>query len=1333
MAFDQTTRNRLQKFVSSAREILSDEFTRQLQAVYGMDPQQGTVAESSSLKHLDDHQRQIADQLRETFEHYLANTPGRGDKDRAKHVLDRIVREQAFTVLNRLAALRMAEARGFLIESIGNGQSSQGFQLYKYACETALGETGDAYSHYLFALFDEFALDLAALFERNSPQGRLFPRDAALLELLNEINHTEIESLWDEDETIGWIYQFWNGRDEIDKMRSASRAPRTSREMAVRNQFFTPRYVVEFLTDNTLGRIWYEMTQGNTALVDSCRYLVRRPTEIFLKLGEPAPEEETPDSESLSQEELLNQPIYIPHRPLKDPRSIRMLDPACGSMHFGLYAFDLFERIYIEAWQLEQQLGPDVFTREADMQALNCTFDSLEAFKQQIPKLIIEHNIYGVDIDPRAVQIAGLSLWQRAQRAWHQQSIKPQQRPTIVKSNIVCAEPMPGEKALLQDFTSKLNPPVLGQLLEVIFDKMQLAGEAGTLLKIEDEIQSAIHNAREQWLKQFTHNSIGDLFQDELVVDAEKTKLGFDLRGIDNGIFWDEAEQQILHALSAYADQAESNAAQKRLFAEDAAKGFAFIDLCKNRFDVLLMNPPFGEASANSKKYIDDTYPKTKGDVLANFIERAVEVTGTSGLVGAITSRTCLFLSTMSGLRESVLGVDAEIELCADLGDGVLDAMVETAAYTISKSFIQPHFFRLVIEKDKEKMLQEACRSNAIENINFIADPREFRPLSGTPYCYWIDAKVVKKLALPQIDMDAASIKVGLQTGDDFRHLRNFWEVPSRLSYHGWKYFSKTEKAIAWHSPINLVVNWKNDGYELKAFTDEKGKLRSRPQNLESYFKPGFSYMLRSSRLVPYIVPKGCIPTAGRSQVFPDEGKEIDVLTICASNLGSAVARFRGEKFGWPKFQAGMIQQLPFAELSDTVKSAAEKNMLTEVSKAKEYYSSDETTLDYVGCDSFVIKREPNTNFKTLLGEENDVAVAECYGLSHEEYEDLQLDLQQAVSLRKEHEETSEEELAKEAAFRHLSWLVGRAFGRWSEAVSPRADSDIYAELPEQAPAFHRQIENTSIQVHGVLDLESSNSLVKHIELIANPELSEKSLSLLEAKSWSVYLSKPTHFFTSHYNQYSQNRRYAPIYWPLQTPSGCYTLWIYYHRLNEQTLYTCVNDFVEPKLQQVEQELSGLRSKSARTTQEEKELEKLSDLASEVRDLRDELLRLAKFWKPNLNDGVQITAAPLWKLFQHKAWQKKLKETWESLEKGDYDWAHLACSIWPRRVLEKCHQDRSLAIAHDVEDVFWHEIEVPIIRRGRDTGEAKLEWHPRDLSEVELNAVIQDVIKERGL
>ena len=285
MPFDQSTRNRLQRFVSDARTLLTEEFSRQLQHVYGLDPDTGEVTDISRLPQLDDARRETCRLLRDTLEHYLAASPSAA----AKESLQRIVREQAFTVLNRLCALRMAEARELLVESVARGYQSKGFQLYSRLAGIALGEMGDAYRCYLFSLFDEFAVDLPVLFDRYSPQGRLFPRESALMPLLDLINHADLESLWAEDETIGWIYQYFNSKEERKKMRDESAAPRNSRELAVRNQFFTPRYVVEFLTDNTLGRIWYEMTKGQTTLKDTCRYLVRRPNEIFLAEGVSCP------------------------------------------------------------------------------------------------------------------------------------------------------------------------------------------------------------------------------------------------------------------------------------------------------------------------------------------------------------------------------------------------------------------------------------------------------------------------------------------------------------------------------------------------------------------------------------------------------------------------------------------------------------------------------------------------------------------------------------------------------------------------------------------------------------------------------------------------------------------------------------------------------------------------------------------------------------------------------------------------------------------------------------------------------------------------------------
>lgn len=175
--------------------------------------------------------------------------------------------------------------------------------------------------------------------------------------------------------------------------------------------------------------------------------------------------------------------------------------------------------------------------------------------------------------------------------------------------------------------------------------------------------------------------------------------------------------------------------------------------------------------------------------------------------------------------------------------------------------------------------------------------------------------------------------------------------------------------------------------------------------------------------------------------------------------------------------------------------------------------------------------------------------------------------------------------------------------------------------------------------------------------------------------------------------------------------------------MTDQTLYTCVNDYVEHKIKEVTNSVNALQAKSKRNRQEEKQLEDLTDFKQELMDFRDELLRVARFWKPNLNDGVQITAAPLWQLFRHRPWQNKLKDTWQKLEKGNYDWAHLAFSIWPKRVVKAAYKDRSIAIAHDLEKDLWQEVEV-----GRDRqGNPKYKWQPRDLSQKELDSIIRHV------
>jgi hypothetical protein len=1336
MAFDQSTRNRLQKFVNDARNLLTEEFTRQLQATYGLDPKAGSVAAVDSLTHLDNRQRQTANVLRDTLAHYLATTHGKGEKDRTKQALTRIVREQAFTVLNRLAALRMAEARGFLLETIARGYNAKGFQLYKQLAGSSLGETGQAYRNYLYSVFDEFSLDLAVLFDRHSAQGRLFPRESALLELLDLINHHGIEPLWAEDETIGWIYQYFNSQEERKKMRAESQAPRNSRELAVRNQFFTPRYVVEFLTDNTLGRIWYEMTQGNTGLVESCRYLVRRPTELFLKPGELAPkqEESAGKTETLSQEELLKQPVYIQHRAIKDPRCIRMLDPACGSMHFGLYAFDLYERIYEEAWQLEAELGAEAFVREVDLKPLHQTYDSFEDYRAEIPRLIIEHNIHGVDIDPRAVQIAGLSLWQRAQRAWQQQGIKPQQRPVVRKSNIVCAEPMPGEKSLLQEFSSSLNPPVLGQLVEAIFDKMELAGEAGTLLKIEEEIQSSIHEARDQWLARSGSNSVSDMFQAELDQATPQKKLGFDLSGVDDESFWDGAEQLILDALSNYADKAESNADQKRLFAEDAAKGFAFIDLCRKRFDVVLMNPPFGSPTKCVFKYAEDIYEDAYVDIYSSFVNRGFSFLA-GGMLGAITPRTFLASSRLENWRRTE--VNNSILILIDYGIGVMDdAMVRSCAYILSKADKNDDLIPVVDARRSNSKDEDTlnCWSDFSNSKRFIFKRHFIETIPGKKFLYFLGEKVHEIIkSSTSFEPKIGTVRKGLTTFDDFRFVKLRWEIPiENIGVGKFEHYAKGGEYKNYATNIHLVINRKKNAGELAAVNMMKnGQVAQSRQGSTYYYRRGCQYTTRSKGFSTRAIPDGCVMSSNAPLILSES--KIDTRYLLAWSNSRFIKSLVEMQSMADDFVPGSIKSLPwrYPEYGQEREVAGLAEKVWGV--YNDLYMMDETYPYF------------NLRVQDLVSD----SIQKAYEVYRERVEHARgeiVDLQKSITtIVDKVYDVDSEQLGEEVLDRDcveeftytisdldiflkklISYFVGVQFGRYVKSHElEKHNISIFSELPSACPIYNTDTSSTK----AIEDGEAlAKSVSQEIRQSFKEEVHYKETIGTDIESLFI---ESCQYFKDHYIEYSASQKYAPIYWPLQTPSGSYTLWVYYHSIKEQTPYACVNDFVQPKLEKIEQSLNTLREKSARSRQEDNDLEKLSDLGSELRDFRDELLRLAKFWKPNLNDGVQITAAPLWKLFQHKAWQKKLKETWEKLEKGDYDWAHLACSIWPERVLRKCHQDRSLAIAHDVEDTFWHEVEVPVMRGKKATGETKLEWQPKELTDYELDALIQAKIKEK--
>lgn len=1456
MAFDQTIRNRLARFVADTRSLLAEEFTRQLQNEYGLDPVSGEATPLENLTHLDDSRRETASLLRETMTHYLASsdcsTPAKEKKAR-QDVLNRIVREQAFTVLNRLCALRMAEARGILIESLARGFQSKGFQLYQRIAGTAMGETGAAYQQFLFSIFDEFALDLSALFDRYSPQGRLFPKEAILLQVLDEINHPDIDPLWAEDETIGWIYQYFNSIEERRQMRAESQAPRNSRELAVRNQFFTPRYVVEFLTDNTLGRLWYEMTQGKTTLVDSCRYLVCRPNEIFFapshqryalekddwvkKVAQTGdfsllPEDPTlqeierfalmidgygaikhiesqthrnneddiqkfadrmlnPRLEELekkqktiwkgsslelwcclfmvqrhfwkegftfsktrseerafskqepalfslwmalrkeliasnsedTQEQLLRQPLYIPHRLIKDPRDIKMLDPACGSMHFGLYAFDLFEKIYDEAWDIEETNGNDALSRSGDLQPLTQEYLDKESFLRDVPRLIIERNIHGVDIDPRAAQIAGLSLWLRAQRSWLKENVRPTDRPQIRKSNVVCAEPMPGETDMLEEFTASLQPKLLGQLLKIIFEKMKLAGEAGTLLKIEDEIREAIADAHAEYRKFVLSQRDDETHLPGLAPEREATLFDFaDIARPED--FWKTAEHRLIKAIKEYAEQASQNGEQRRLFATDAARGFAFIDICRKQYDVAVMNPPFGLVSEKSKEYFQNKYPNDWTEIYACFVSRVLDITSkTHGKIGAITSSLWLYTKHQLQMRLR-LGNSAKLEIFIDVGGGVLDGATVDTGLLIASS--QKCDGRHTVYYYDSHSVPENQNESAIQKAKWRLLPiKLYMNLPLSPFCFHVETKRIAMWSkFASLEPSVATVVTGNSTFDNFRFLRLHTEINNieEGEREKWIPYDKGGHFQPFFNPTPLLWNYANQAREDCFFEiGMRGTDAQVRQSHSSWGKKGLCYSRATSvGFSPRILPEHSVMNEKSISIFPHKDQDLlKLLSILAStytqDLLDAFGRHRN-------IENRAVGGLPIDE--NALKDEALSDFsIQAISHMKKLESFLEISPVFVR-PPFRAEAEEIIENLACLYDQLDATVEAIF------YSEKTKPVSVPRSLLIRKYMTVRFNWNSENDFRNAWWsyIIGCAFFHWR--VAPTVDDpinkdNVFSALPRVAPARNTTPSRDPILVDSPGDKHDIVTACERVAPILHDLFPEEKIPSLEITRDFIR----DEFFDYHYSLYSSiSGRNAPIYWPLSIKSESYTIWVYYNSLTTQTLYTCVNDFAEPKLKQTTEEAARLQVKNNRSSTEDRELEKLLDLEQELTDFRDELLRVAQFWKPNLNDGVEITAAPLWKLFRHRQWSARLKGTWEKLEAGEYDWAHLALSIWPDRVVRASLKDHSYAIAHDLEDQLWQEVKVTKTGRGGRVTET-MEWQPRKLTEMEIHAIVEEVKK----
>jgi hypothetical protein len=1337
---DKTTRNAIERATQQARKLLDDDFSSQLEGTYDI-LRSKTIAQKGGV-HLSARQQFHRDKIVAAIEHKRA-----AGNTAAEAVTD-YVRDAAFTTLNRFVALKMLESRQLVQECITKGEQSGGYREFcGMAPGIALLPDATGYRLYIESLFDEFSTEIKVLFDRRDAASVLWPKRQTFEALLIILNAPDLSGVWGEDETIGWVYQFFNSGEERRKMRDESASPRNSRELAVRNQFFTPRYVVQFLVDNTLGRLWLEMHGEDTRLAHLCEYLVR--------------------SDGTSLQARLR----------KDPRDLRILDPACDSGHFLLYTYDLLLAIYEEAWSVEV-VSPK---SEATGRSLREDYPDLVNLRRAVPRLIVEYNLHGVDIDPRCAQIAALALWLRAQRAWKELGIAAPDRPRINRTHIVVAEPIPGDALLVEEFAARLDPPLLRDLFRKMVAESRLAGELGTLLRIEDSISVELRRAREQFVKQRQTTSFLP------GMEPLERQGALDLSGIDEDHFFHEAEARIVQALHDFAATSSGTGrVRRRLFVGDAAQGVALVDLVRTRFDVILMNPPFGDAVPSTREALENSYPSARLDLYACFVCSALDRLLSGGRLGVISSRLGLFLGTLESWRSDVLlGGSGKLEFLADLGHNVLDgALVEAAAYVISlqTSGDDPWACGLLDSDDKSSaLLDEIARDSTSHwRPNLLALARE---LPGKPIPYWLPVAAVQHLVSPgRLAGIGAQALVGLQTDDDFRFVRLSWEV-----IHGsvgvqkhWHYFAKGGEYSPYYDDIHLVVNWSHDAHELKSFIQQRYSWTKNARSAGRYGEVGLTYPERTtSEFSPRPLPKGTVFSIAGPSILcrkPDDSFALLALFYTrwyrliieayvgggdAVNAGSAARHYK----------TGIVNSLPLPPVGEqNWADLIEIGRKCSLARACEF-SFDETSRlfngfplsngsweDYCGKllsqfeDLYVRREELSFRAECIaadifgLAEEELAYIRTEYGLHPAELRNGSDDRTVNALLETDHADLCRELVQQHGFSRQISklshwtnktyetvahvlnmpvhavvekrrlegrvpkwWIVdlasklisywlGVAVGRWtppaSTSIAP-LDPNLLLHLPERPPAeSNDRVRGLEVMVD---DPGHQDDILLRVTKVAEAMgFGELDIDLVAkgagAEDIRQYIRKE--FFDSHISKYSKSRRSAPVYWQIATKSASYSIWLYSQSISKDTLYNIQNDYVVPKLTHEERKLAAFVQAvgSNPSAKERKEITAQEAFVEELRAFLDDVKCVAPLWSPTPGDGTALTMAPLWRLVpQHTSWQKGLRAKWDELSSGDHDWANVAMHLWPERVVPKCAIDRSFAIAHGLEEVLWVE------------------------------------------
>ena len=671
-----------------------------------------------------------------------------------------------YTVVNRLAALRCMEVRNFIDDEVtafrDDGLTPAADRL---VTEEFMLEEEAVLEAYRNAC-DDLAEEIEILFDRSTAYSQIDPDDDTYEDLCGMLDGVPDE-VWQADDVLGWVYEYYNVKLLDDLRRKSDREGLEPEDVPAANQFYTPHWVVRMLTDNSLGKLYLEHTGELQDVVDAQEEF--SPDE---RKNRPLSPDESPDIADfctyLVPSEKEGEPTDFNH-----PKELQVIDPACGSGHFLLYAFDVLERI----WRAETDLDA-----------------------KEIPRKILRHNLYGVDLDMRACQLAAFNLYLKGRTRAAAEGADGFDMPEV---GIVCADAKVADVEGVEEVFEEVagDDREVQQALDRILDAFEEVHGLGSLLDVR--------------------GTLGDLFEDDADVGGTQLTLGDDPRE-------SHTLGQVLHSLH---EAVEEHRVADSFLAQDLRSFVRLLDILAQDYDVALMNPPYGGGGKMPdvvQEYVREKY-EYKANYYVSFFEVCERLSRDAGRIGMLIPRSFLYKGRFTGFRTDFVGSKGGFDFLAEFGLGVLDNATVRTVGSVVRTGNYPNqtgrFYRLYDLPTKEK---EAGYVDTIsqENIDvqreFTVDLEEFSRIPRTPICYSTPSEIRSLYSTDQyidaeqagIDGDSVGSAVsGLVTGKDGRFVRRFWETEEVEGFQPLAYGGSD----AWITPkIQNVVEWGENGSVMK-------------------------------------------------------------------------------------------------------------------------------------------------------------------------------------------------------------------------------------------------------------------------------------------------------------------------------------------------------------------------------------------------------------------------------------------------------------------------------------------------------------------------------------